>query len=114
MTTQVFYFSLSPSSTATSAPTTRTPTTGPDGPLACAPCGDELAGGSVAGVVGGDWGRVELDPEDEWGGWTPLLHAAREGLLGIVRWLAEVARVGVRRRDRKGRQAVELGEFLVG
>lgn len=49
---------------------------------------------------------------DAWDFWTPLMHAARQGHFDIVKYLMETVQVDPTKKDKQGRTAQALGEFI--
>ncbi|KAI8366737.1 ankyrin repeat-containing domain protein [Radiomyces spectabilis] len=55
-----------------------------------------------------DWGTPDWDTPDTWDHWSPLMHAAKEGHLDVVRFLVETIHADNHRTDKKGRTAKDL------
>lgn len=57
-------------------------------------------------IHGLDWNK-----QDTWDLWTPLMHAAKEGHLDIVKYLINTIHVDTTVKDKQGRTAKDLAEL---
>ncbi|KAI8146649.1 ankyrin repeat-containing domain protein [Fennellomyces sp. T-0311] len=51
---------------------------------------------------------LDWDASDSWDGWTPLMHAARQGHFPIVKFLVQHGLADQNRRDKHGRTANDI------
>lgn len=56
--------------------------------------------------------KVDWNSPDAWDAWTPLMHAARQGHLHVVKYLVDVIHVSVDCKDKQGRTALDIGICL--